>query len=349
MVSVCLTLFLALVLQGNFENVFVFVVPLAVIIISDCLCQQWLDRTHKVTNPIKLIIQVLNYTRKHSYPERRSAFTYIDEEQPTRMDYGKEKFGGPFTEEEVEDVKTVLRLLPLVICLSLSVGALEWIPMVYLFYDDKENSLLNESIRDWLFPLLLIPLYQLLLHRCFRSCSPSMLRCIGAGLLMCSLGFILLSAFGVYGVIVSDDMQRYISCTALAANATNPGNNAEWYWKLGPYILYDIGRTISGVLILEFIIAQSPDKMKGFAIGVMLAFRGIVLLVVLKLQRLHYTLCFDLVTTVILVVLFVVFLVLTKCYTLRERNREINIQAIVEEHYERYMDQEEEYMREHHT
>ena len=47
-----------------------FVFPLAVIIISDCLCQQWLDRTHKVTNPIKLIIQVLNYTRKHSYTLR---------------------------------------------------------------------------------------------------------------------------------------------------------------------------------------------------------------------------------------------------------------------------------------
>ena len=88
------------------------------IIISDCLCQQWLDRTHKVTNPIKLIIQVLNYTRKHRYPERRSAFTYIDEEQATRMDYGKEKFGGPFIEEEVEDVKTVLRMIPLVIMLE---------------------------------------------------------------------------------------------------------------------------------------------------------------------------------------------------------------------------------------
>ena len=106
------------------RSTLIFAVPLALIIISDCLCQQWLDRTHKVTNPIKLIIKVLNYTRKHSYPERRSAFTYIDEEQPTRMDYGKEKFGGPFTEEEVEDVKTVLRLLPLVICLSLSVTQL---------------------------------------------------------------------------------------------------------------------------------------------------------------------------------------------------------------------------------
>ena len=324
-------------ISGNLENVCVFAVPLAVIIISDCLCQQWLDRTHKVTNPIKLIIQVLNYTRKHSYPERRSAFTYIDEEQPTRMDYGKEKFGGPFTEEEVEDVKTVLRLLPLVICLSVSVGTLEIIPMIYLFYDDKENSLLNESITNWLFPLLLIPLYQLLLHRFFHSCSPSMLRCIGAGLLMCSLGFILLSAFGVYGVIVSDDVQRYLSCTALAANATNPGNNAEWYWKLGPYILYGIGSTISDVLILEFIIAQSPDKMKGFAIGVKLGTHGLVILASVVFN--FITICLDVTVVIFLVVLFVIFLVLAKRYTLRERNREINIQAIVEEHYERYMDQ----------
>ena len=35
-------------------------VPLALNIISDCLCLQWLDRTHKF-NPIKLIVQVLNY------------------------------------------------------------------------------------------------------------------------------------------------------------------------------------------------------------------------------------------------------------------------------------------------
>ena len=60
-----------------------------------------------------------------------------------------------------------------------------------------------------------------------------------------------------------------------------------------------------------------------------------------------FTLCYDLTISLVLVVLFVVFLILSKRYTLRERNREINIQAIVEEHYERYMDQEEEYMRGH--
>ena len=242
----------------------------------------------------KLIIQVLNYTRKHSYPERRSAFTYIDEEQPTRMDYGKEKFGGPFTEEEVEDFKTVIRLLPLVICLSLSVSTLDIHPRVYLFDDNDSNIVfvVNKAISNWLFPVLLIPLYQLLLYRCFHSFSPSMLRCIGAGLFIWILGYILLSALGVVvGIIVSDDVHRYLSCTKLA---TFPGNELEWYWKLVPSIFYGIGRTIITVLFFEFIIAQSPDKMKGLVIGISLTCHGFVYLMIIKFLKLTFTLCYDL-------------------------------------------------------
>ena len=56
--------------------------------------------------------------------------------------------------------------------------------------------------------------------------------------------------------------------------------------------------------------------------------------------------CFPLII-ITLAVGFVIFLILSKWYTLRERNREINIQAIVEERYKRYMDQEEEYEKEH--
>ena len=78
-----------------------------------------MDRTHKA---IQLIIQVLNYTRKHRCLERSSAFTYLDEEHTSRMDFGKEKSGRPFTVKEVEDVKTVLRLIPLIVCLIVSVN-----------------------------------------------------------------------------------------------------------------------------------------------------------------------------------------------------------------------------------
>ena len=67
-----------------------------------------------------------------------------------------------------------------------------------------------------------------------------------------------------------------------------------------------------------------------------------------NVMQFSFTLCSDLAALIAFVVLVAIFLVLSKCYTLRERNRVINIQAIVEEHYERYMDQEEEYMRQQH-
>ena len=53
-----------------------------------------------------------------------------------------------------------------------------------------------------------------------------------------------------------------------------------------------------------------------------------------------------LVLSLIILLIFVLFLILAKCYKLRERERHVNIQAIAEEHYERYLDQEEEYMKE---
>ena len=60
-------------------------------------------------------MQVLDYARKNKFPQLRSALTYIDEEHPSRLDFGKRKFGGPFTEEEVEDVRTIFRLTPLIV------------------------------------------------------------------------------------------------------------------------------------------------------------------------------------------------------------------------------------------
>ena len=41
------------------------------------------------------------------------------------MEFGKEKFGGLFTEEEVEDIKTLLRLIPLLVCVSITINAVE--------------------------------------------------------------------------------------------------------------------------------------------------------------------------------------------------------------------------------
>ena len=57
-------------------------------------------------NPFLQIYKVLKYAWKHKFPENRSAFTYWENDIPPRIDLGKNKYGGPFTTEEVEDTKS---------------------------------------------------------------------------------------------------------------------------------------------------------------------------------------------------------------------------------------------------
>ena len=64
-------------------------------------------------NPVKQIIDVLKYAYHHKYPVRRSALSYYQNTYPSRIDFGKIQYGGPFTNEQVEDTKTVFRLLVL--------------------------------------------------------------------------------------------------------------------------------------------------------------------------------------------------------------------------------------------
>ena len=70
-------------------------------------------------NPFKFVYKVLKYAIKNKHPRCRSAFTYCEDELPSRIDFGKSKYGGPFTTEQVEDVKTFLRILPIIAMASI--------------------------------------------------------------------------------------------------------------------------------------------------------------------------------------------------------------------------------------
>ncbi len=94
----------------------------AILISVFLLAPNWLiivPRTQPQT--IKSIYYVLKFAAKHKAPLNRSAFTYWEEDIPSRIDLGKTKYGGPFTTEQVEDVKTIIGIftvfLPVWICL----------------------------------------------------------------------------------------------------------------------------------------------------------------------------------------------------------------------------------------
>ena len=83
-----------------------------------CWKRRWFIALPAQHNPFKTVIKVLNFARTHKWPLQRSAFTYCDDEKPSRIDYAKERYGGPFTTEQVEDVKAFLNILGLLLTLG---------------------------------------------------------------------------------------------------------------------------------------------------------------------------------------------------------------------------------------
>ena len=62
------------------------------------------------SNAIRKVYAVLKYAYKHKFPERRSAMTYWEDAPVSRFNLCKGEYGGPFSNELVEDVKTFIRI-----------------------------------------------------------------------------------------------------------------------------------------------------------------------------------------------------------------------------------------------
>ena len=105
--------------------------------------QQKLKRS--LENPYSLIYHVLNYAKNHEHPVGRSALTYWENKIPSRIDLGKHKYGGPFTVDEVENVKTFFRLVKLlgslvgVFVALISIEIDLWCALIPHFSDGDSN------------------------------------------------------------------------------------------------------------------------------------------------------------------------------------------------------------------
>ena len=86
-------------------------------VVINILCYKWFIKVEKVSNPILLVYQVLKYALTAKRPLDRTAFSYDGRPEPSRIDLAKVTHHGKFRDEEVEDVKTFLRIIVFLISL----------------------------------------------------------------------------------------------------------------------------------------------------------------------------------------------------------------------------------------
>ena len=169
----------------NLIGPLVIAMCLTVVVITNYLFSNQLIKEPVTQNPFKLIYKVVRYAIKTKHPQQRSAFTYWEDNLPSRMDFGKIKYGGPFTTEQVEDVKILFKTFGVIFIVSfltsLNLSFLEH--ELYITYLTKlfsnhhsENIFYHCFGKDFLtnvrtvFGLFLVPSNEFLIYPLFYRC-----------------------------------------------------------------------------------------------------------------------------------------------------------------------------------
>ena len=316
------------------------------------------------SSPWKLVYRVLHYSWKHKCPERRSAFTYWEEDIPPRIDLGKSKYGGPFTTEEVEDTKTFLRILLL------------FLPLLGSQLSTSSYSVLNQLVKHgcppyWLsmvtdpaaFSTLLIiigiPVYQWFLLPRIHTRLPNMLKRIGCGLALCMMKEIIeliikttISTDCTTAVngrlddcyIVNSVRELNGTCIRLKYDTCSNILN-HFNWLVIPSILHGLSLLLVFMTTLEFICAQAPLRMKGVLVAMWYASQSVSFLIIgipevfitsSKAWNIYLSIKIGL-----MFVLLVAYVCASKRYRYRLRYEVVNVQYLVEDVYDRELAERE--------
>ena len=279
--------------------------------------------------------RVLKFATQNKYPVNRSAFTYWEEEIPSRIDLGKTKYGGPFTTEEVEDVKTFFRILTLlgVLCVFSSV----YIPTtVYLplLRDSEVQCYYNLGNRaNTLFAAVAVFVHEYAVYPMIRTrLNFSTLKKIG-----CCLFLLLLCAATslIHTILKDTDHGDVIQ--------THP-----WIKILNGWIFMAL---LSALLtcVFHFIYSQAPENMKGFFVSMMwVTFSTLSLNNYIVVSNSyskgkcstskHCEVYIMSALTLLSAVLFIIYCCVARWYKRRERDEPCNEHAIIEEIYGRHVE-----------
>ena len=328
---------------------FIFVI---IIITLALLIKRWTIRHSYSINPLKLIFDVLRFALKNKYPLNRSALTYWEEAELSRINLGKAKYGGPFQEKDVESVKTFFRLIPLLV-----VALMIYFPYKLLrrFSAAKlshlECILFDTYTIEYIVVIIAVPVYQCIIKPfCFTRIRMSILQRTGVGIALTvlgKLGFIILDlSISVPAYVNYNETMCFLGSTI---NSTSHydliiSKLYSHYYAI-PSCINSIGVLLIIAGSLEFVFAQAPLSMRGLLLGLWFSIAGIYEIAGWMMIKPFKAVSEYLVPSCELYILimdfllmllsFILFIVFSRCYKLHSSEDVFNANYIAENYYEK--------------
>ena len=328
-------------LNNNHYGMLVELIMLVPVLCTALICSslficatKWLIIEPKSSQSLKIIYQVLKFAAKHKAPINRSALTYWEENIPSRMDLGKSKYGGPFTTEQVEDVKTVLKILAVLLPYSIVMMGLGSGTFPYVLLHLPKTSctsmlLYSLTYNPWCTITLTSMVYEFGVYPIIRNKLPNVLRRIGITALLV----------------------MFLNSVYLILNTIDYFHHDVLLQVPSPYIAFSILNGITTLFLfagaLEFVCAQSPYNMRGLLTG----YTSFVVLISVSIGALIFFIfqrkcampsCAVIngsISVFLSLVGFILYCVLARWYKMRVRDEDYSPHRVIEEVYDRYLSQ----------
>ena len=278
----------------------IYLVAITGLLIVTFYNHNWFYSEPGRSNPYKMVFKVLNFARKHKYPLRRSAFTYCDDEIPNRIDFGKERYGGPFTTEQVEDVKTFLRIVLVLLTLGpvfiLEVPASYYIFPFFTLHISKSVDLrhlycvsesrwviMESGALGYIVSILFIPVYIWVIYSLLQNRMPKILNRMWCMFLTALVGVVSLLVIDLIGHILykKNSPSGYSGMCMFSMNIAKANTynftslDLPTSLNIIPSLILNPSFLLVETTAFEFISAQSPLSMKGLLVGVYFAIKGV--------------------------------------------------------------------------
>ena len=209
----------------------------------------------------------------------------ISDEAVDMFDAAKHMFGGPFNNQQVENVRKFLTMIVIV-----AVGSVTGGQIIVLSYAQEELQLrfsdwndsscyerISISYSDCIFGTIVILLYEIFISPLFGRCIP-VLSTVNVYIIGIFLSLLRIFAFLGIEVRAFLEQSSHNSTTGASKSCIHDGNYKIHFSPMWVIVVGSLEGLYSLLFILswyKFMWARSPSTMKGLTIGIAYAFLGL--------------------------------------------------------------------------
>ena len=247
-----------------------------------------LTKEQIVKNPLPLILKVVLYTIKSKLKGKNT--NYLEQQGVlSKFNIAKRVYNGPFTSEQVEDVKTFFKVMVVAVIFALfSSGS----PTV----DDVSHNL-AVHLRNWLtedsvkgcyhglsiyfaaytHSVVAVLIYVFVIHPVFHSCIPRISITVK---FLFSIFLFLAAVMALLGIestsyLLERGLNQTASKCAFQTDSAHPDIPVDVRWVIVPNTLNGLSMFLFILSGIEFVCAQAPFNMKGLVLGIGCALFGL--------------------------------------------------------------------------